>query len=76
LDKTQQTLINNINFLTFLCKTKHQIYETRINVAFGDDFVSWDDLVQELRLYHLSPDNDKSFRRYIDARKQKRGSLF
>jgi hypothetical protein len=45
-------------------------------VAFGDDFVSWDDVVQELKLYHLSPDNDKSIRRYIDARRQKRGESF
>jgi hypothetical protein len=45
-------------------------------VAFGEDFDSWNELVAELKLYFLAPNNDTQVRRYIDSRRQKRFEPF
>jgi hypothetical protein len=44
--------------------------------AFGDEYPTWQELVEELKLYYLSPNNDSRVRRYIDSRRQKRFEPF
>jgi hypothetical protein len=44
--------------------------------AFGDEYLTWQELVEELKLYYLSPNNDSRVRRYIDSRRQKRFEPF
>jgi hypothetical protein len=40
-------------------------------LAFGDEYQTWDDIVAELKLNYLAPNNDLRIRRYIDSRRQK-----
>jgi hypothetical protein len=44
--------------------------------AFGDEYPTWQELVEELKLYYISPNNDSRVRRYIDSRRQKRYEPF